>query len=189
MRLIFSIVFFFMSLTVNADKINWPSKDLPKDPIQYFAQLKQQLGSSWEKNYGILATVDHEHQPQQRLMRIFSVTQEGIVFYTHAHTNKALEFRENPNISLLIFWRYGHEVIQTQVSGKVQLLGKGSSNFLKSKIDDDFNQYLIKPTSIKFTLSDSFAKNNRVTHKKILYFRNNGKWTASQKTYSIPRPK
>ncbi len=189
MKLFFSVMFFFLSLNVNAKSIDWPSKNPPKDPIQYFSQLRQQFGSSWEKDFGVLATLDHEHQPQQRLMRIYSFTRDGIIFHTHAHTNKALEFNKNPNVSFLIFWRVGHEVIQAEVSGKVHLLRKGNPDAPKSELDEDYNQYVIQPTSIKFTLSDSFRKKDRVTHQSIIYRLKHETWTASQTTYSIPQAK
>lgn len=68
----------------------------------------------------VLATVDAEHRPWQRMVLLKGMDEQGFVFYTNLSSNKARDIAGNPNVALHFPWNnYDRQVI---VAGSVEKL-------------------------------------------------------------------
>lgn len=81
-------------------------EDLLEDPI---AQLKLWLGQAIEMQVldptaMVLATVNAQGQPSQRIVLLKQLDESGFVFYTNYASRKARDIEANPKVSLLFPW-------------------------------------------------------------------------------------
>lgn len=81
-------------------------EDLKADPIEQFSTWFQQAVELrvHEPNAMILATVDPEGMPFQRIVLLKQVDAKGFVFFTNYHSRKGQQLASNPSASLLFPW-------------------------------------------------------------------------------------
>jgi pyridoxamine 5'-phosphate oxidase len=97
--------------------------DLPADPMQLFAAWQQQAITSaiLDPTAMVLATVDAQHQPSQRLVLLKNFDTQGFVFYTNYNSRKAREMAANQLVSLLFPWQALER--QVKICGRAEKLG------------------------------------------------------------------
>ena len=78
-------------------------KNCPID--QFFYWMDNALSSDLPDPTAMsLATVDADGKPWQRTVLLKQFDKKGFVFYTNFESRKALEMRNNPDVSLLFPW-------------------------------------------------------------------------------------
>ncbi|MEP7163266.1 MAG: pyridoxamine 5'-phosphate oxidase [Ferruginibacter sp.] len=82
-------------------------KDVQQDPIDQFEKWWQDvLGSTIEEvNAMTLATANKSGRPSARIVLLKGFTKDGFIFFTNYESHKGLELRENPQASLVFFWK------------------------------------------------------------------------------------
>lgn len=101
--------------------------DLPDNPLQLFESWQQQIITlkSLDPTAMVVATVDEDGQPSQRIVLLKQLDARGFVFFTNYGSRKAREIAGNPRISLLFPW---HEIErQVKVCGRAERLGVAES--------------------------------------------------------------
>lgn len=81
--------------------------DLPEDPFVLFSRWQQQTidAGVTDPTAMVLATVDAEGQPSQRIVLLKEVDDQGFVFYTNYESHKAQDIAGNARVSLLFPWQ------------------------------------------------------------------------------------
>ena len=94
--------------------------DLPPQPLTLFADWQQQAIASGllDPTAMVLATVDAQGQPSQRIVLLKQVDERGFVFYTNYNSRKAHEIASNRQVSLLFPWHVMER--QVRVCGRVE---------------------------------------------------------------------
>lgn len=93
-------------------------------PVSQFERWLEQAVASelGDPTAMVLATVDPEGQPWQRIVLMKGVSPEGFVFYTNFESNKARDMAAEPRVSLLFPWNsLDRQVI---VGGTARRMGK-----------------------------------------------------------------
>lgn len=78
-----------------------------------------------ESNIMVLATVDANNQPWQRVVLLKSYDEQGLVFFTNYDSFKGQHLHANPKASLHFFWINMER--QVQVQGEVEKLSREES--------------------------------------------------------------
>jgi pyridoxamine 5'-phosphate oxidase len=96
--------------------------NLQKNPIDQFIDWFEsyQLLRVKDANAMAIATVDGNGIPQNRIVLLKEVRENGLVFYTNYASNKGQQLIKNPNISSLFFWR--EQERQIRITGTVSRL-------------------------------------------------------------------
>ena len=96
--------------------------NLQKNPIDQFKDWFEsyQLLRVKDANAMAIATVDGNGIPQNRIVLLKEVRENGLVFYTNYASNKGQQLIKNPNISSLFFWR--EQERQIRITGTVRKL-------------------------------------------------------------------
>jgi len=96
-------------------------RDLPAEPLALFERW---LGQACDAKLAdptamVVATVDENGQPYQRIVLLKHYDDKGLVFYTNLGSRKAHQIEKNPRISLLFPWHTLER--QVMVIGKARL--------------------------------------------------------------------
>jgi pyridoxamine 5'-phosphate oxidase len=93
---------------------------LTPDPYQQFSLWFQQAVNAevLEPNAMQVATVSAAGKPSLRTVLLKSYDDHGFVFYTNYHSQKARELGENPQVSLLLFWKELER--QVEINGRAE---------------------------------------------------------------------
>ncbi len=96
--------------------------DLPETPLALFETWMQQAiaASLPDPTAMVVATVDEQGQPYQRIVLLKQVDERGFVFYTNMGSRKAAHLSHNPRVSLLFPWHPLER--QVHVTGQVEKL-------------------------------------------------------------------
>jgi pyridoxamine 5'-phosphate oxidase len=96
--------------------------NLQKNPFDQFKDWFEsyQLLRVKDANAMAIATVDGNGIPQNRIVLLKEVRENGLVFYTNYGSNKGQQLIKNPNISSLFFWR--EQERQIRITGTVSRL-------------------------------------------------------------------
>ena len=96
--------------------------NLKKNPIHQFKDWFEsyQLLVVKDANAMAIATVDGNKIPQNRIVLLKEVRENGFVFYTNYASNKGQQLIDNPNVSSLFFWR--EQERQIRITGTVRKL-------------------------------------------------------------------
>ncbi|PMC14479.1 pyridoxamine 5'-phosphate oxidase, partial [Klebsiella aerogenes] len=80
--------------------------DLPAEPLTLFERwLRQACDAKLaDPTAMVVATVDENGQPYQRIVLLKHYDEKGLVFYTNLGSRKAHQIEKNPHISLLFPW-------------------------------------------------------------------------------------
>lgn len=94
--------------------------DLPDSPFELFERwMKQALDANLpDPTAMVLATVDENEQPSQRIVLLKQSDEQGFTFYTNHGSRKAREIAENSRVSLLFPWHVLER--QVKVRGKAE---------------------------------------------------------------------
>ncbi len=96
--------------------------DLPAEPLALFERwLRQACDAKLaDPTAMVVATVDENSQPYQRIVLLKHYDEKGLVFYTNLGSRKAHQIEKNPRISLLFPWHMLER--QVMVIGKAERL-------------------------------------------------------------------
>ena len=113
------------------DKLS--EKDLGDHPYDLMRKwLKDALDKAMEPNAMIVATVDDQGYPQERVVLLRGFSEKGLAFYTNYDSNKAKEIAQNPKVSALFFWPELER--QVRVRGIIEKLSaKESDEYFASR--------------------------------------------------------
>ena len=89
--------------------------DLPAEPLTLFERWLRQACDARlaDPTAMVVATVDENGQPYQRIVLLKHYDEKGLVFYTNLGSRKAHQLENNPRISLLFPWH----MLERQVMG------------------------------------------------------------------------
>ena len=109
-------------------------KDVAPNPIQQFEIWWQEALNSGieEVNAMTLATVDKDNRPSARIVLLKGFDENGFVFFTNYHSQKAKDMEGNKHVSLVFFWKELER--QVRISGIVKKISdKDSEQYFKSR--------------------------------------------------------
>ncbi|HWK54178.1 MAG TPA: pyridoxamine 5'-phosphate oxidase [Hyphomicrobiales bacterium] len=112
-------------------------KDLPASPHVLFERwLEQAIAAALpDPTAMVVATVNADGQPSQRIVLLKHQDEEGFVFYTNYDSRKGNELRDNDRISLLFPWHSLER--QVKVSGRaLKVSQEESSHYFASRPRD-----------------------------------------------------
>ena len=103
----------------------------PFDQFKNWFETYQHLGVK-DSNAMAIATVGDNGIPQNRIVLLKEVREEGFVFYTNYASDKGRQLILNPNISALFFWR--EQERQIRITGTVRKLDEqDNENYFKTR--------------------------------------------------------
>lgn len=118
---------------------NYANKELDEKSVkinpfdQLSLWLEEAINSNLiEPNSMILSTSGKSNKPDARVVLLKEISDGGLVFYTNYESKKSKELQENPNASLLFFWReLGRQI---RILGKVRKIShEGSEEYFKTR--------------------------------------------------------
>jgi pyridoxamine 5'-phosphate oxidase len=103
-------------------------KDAAADAIAQFGNWWQDATSSDidEVNAFVLATASKEGKPFARVVLLKGYDENGFVFFTNYQSNKGKELEENPQASMVFFWKELER--QIRIEGFIQKISAGESD-------------------------------------------------------------
>ncbi len=107
---------------------------ISSSPFEQFSKwMEEALKSSLiDPSAMILATSSKSGIPSLRVVLLKRIDSDGFVFYTNYESRKAKELLENPNASLLFFWKELER--QIRIEGKVEKIpAKESEEYFHSR--------------------------------------------------------
>jgi pyridoxamine 5'-phosphate oxidase len=118
----------FESLRVSYEQGELNESDINHNPLVQFNKwleeaIKNQVP---EPNAMVLATVNKDGQPAARNVLLKSADDNGFIFFSNKHSDKASDLKQNPNCTLLFSWLSQHR--QVIVKGKAEGISKEESN-------------------------------------------------------------
>jgi len=118
---------------------NYANKELDEKNVkanpfdQLSVWLEEAINSDLiEPNSMILSTSGKNCKPNARVVLLKEISDGGLVFYTNYESKKSKELKENPNASILFFWReLGRQI---KILGKVKKVSrKESEEYFKTR--------------------------------------------------------
>jgi pyridoxamine 5'-phosphate oxidase len=118
----------FESLRVSYEQGELNESDINHNPLDQFNKWLQEAIKNQvsEPNAMVLATVNKEGQPGARNVLLKSADDNGFIFFSNKHSDKASDLNQNPNCTLLFSWLSQHR--QIIVKGKAEEISKEESN-------------------------------------------------------------
>jgi len=103
-------------------------KDVQPDPIKQFEKWWQDVSESNidEVNAMTLATATKTGRPSARIVLLKGFSNEGFVFFTNYESHKGKELLENPQASLVFFWKELER--QVRIEGVVEKVSEVESD-------------------------------------------------------------
>lgn len=98
------------------------------DPIAFFTQwfIECQKAEISEVNAMTLATVGAGNIPHARIVLLKGLEDNEFIFYTNYHSSKGSDIDNNPNVSLVFFWKELER--QVRIQGIASKLPPGKSD-------------------------------------------------------------
>ncbi len=102
--------------------------DVEPDPIKQFQLWWNEVIKSniEEPNAMTLATCGKNGKPSARIVLLKGLNPEGFIFFTNYESRKGNDLKENPNASLVFFWKELER--QVRIEGCVKKLSKKESD-------------------------------------------------------------
>ncbi|MEN9433354.1 MAG: pyridoxamine 5-phosphate oxidase [Pseudomonadota bacterium] len=93
---------------------------LDKNPFKQFETWFQEAtsGQVLEPNAMQIATVSNSGRPSLRTVLLKAFDEQGFVFYTNYHSQKAQDIAQNPQVVLLFFWKELER--QVEITGRAE---------------------------------------------------------------------
>lgn len=113
---------------MNYERHTLDESSVPSNPFQLFeGWFTDVLTSGTEDPTAVvLATADKEGKPSARMVLLKGLDKRGYIFYSHYQSRKGRELEQNPNASLLFFWKEFQR--QVRVEGRVERLSLEESD-------------------------------------------------------------
>ncbi|MBV7314379.1 pyridoxamine 5'-phosphate oxidase [Shewanella sp. NIFS-20-20] len=125
------------------------AKDLPVDPMALFELWMSQAADAnlSDPTAMVVATVDDQGQPWQRIVLLKRFDEHGFVFFTNLGSRKATQLKHNSHISLLFPWHMLER--QVAVTGVAQPLSTAEvvSYFMHRPKDSQIAAWVSKQSS------------------------------------------
>ena len=111
----------------NYQKAVLEEEKVDKNPIiQFETWLNEAIQSQiYEANAMTLATTGKDMLPALRTVLLKGFDEKGFVFFTNYNSDKGQDIAENPNVSILFFWKELER--QVRITGKAEKLEKSKS--------------------------------------------------------------
>jgi pyridoxamine 5'-phosphate oxidase len=118
----------FESLRVSYEQGELNESDINHNPLDQFNKWLQEAIKNQvpEPNAMVLATVNKDGQPGARNVLLKSADDNGFIFFSNKHSDKASDLKQNPNCTLLFSWLSQHR--QVIVKGTAEEISKEESN-------------------------------------------------------------
>ena len=118
----------FESLRVSYEQGELNESDITHNPLDQFNKWLQEAIKNQvpEPNAMVLATVNKDGKPAARNVLLKSADDNGFIFFSNKHSDKASDLKQNPNCTLLFSWLSQHR--QVIVTGKAGEISKEESN-------------------------------------------------------------
>jgi pyridoxamine 5'-phosphate oxidase len=102
--------------------------DVANDPVSQFGKWWNEAINSKidEVNAMTLATCTKQGFPSARIVLLKGYTNEGFIFYTNYQSHKGREIEQNPNVSLVFFWKELER--QVRIEGTTGKISEEESN-------------------------------------------------------------
>lgn len=100
-------------------KFKLNEKDLTENPIDLFLQWYDysRQHNITDYNAFVLSTATREGIPSSRVLLLKGLDDQGLIFFSNYESHKGRELAENPNASILFFWKEFER--QVRIQGKV----------------------------------------------------------------------
>ena len=131
--------------------------NLNPDPFQQFNLWFTQAveGQVLEPNAMQVATVSSTGKPSLRTVLLKSYDNNGFVFFTNYHSQKAHEMDANPQVALLLFWK--------ELERQVEIIGRAE----KVSTAESLRYFLSRPRGSQLGAWVS-AQSSIITSRKLL---------------------
>ncbi len=109
-------------------------KTIDSNPFEQFSKWMEEAikANVIDPSAMILATADKNANPSVRVVLLKGIDDDGFIFYTNYDSKKGRELIENPNASLLFFWKEFER--QIRIYGKVEKVNaKQSEEYFHSR--------------------------------------------------------
>ncbi len=146
------------------------------DPIAFFSKWFKEAESAriTEINAMTLATADAQNRPHARIVLLKGLDDRGFVFFTNYDSAKGRHMAENPNVSLLFFWKELER--QVRIDGRIEKVPAEESDIY----------FHSRPEGSRLGAWAS-PQSKEIPHRNILEL-NYAKYEAEFSGISIPRP-
>lgn len=146
------------------------------DPIAFFSKWFKEAESAriTEINAMTLATADAQNRPHARIVLLKGLDDRGFVFFTNYDSAKGQHIAENPNVSLLFFWKELER--QVRIDGRIEKVPAEESDIY----------FHSRPEGSRLGAWAS-PQSREIPHRNILEL-NYAKYEAEFSGISIPRP-
>ncbi len=143
-------------------------KDVQPDPMQQFEKWWQDvLGSTIEEvNAMTLATANKNGRPSARIVLLKGFIKDGFIFFTNYESHKGSELLENPQASLVFFWKELER--QVRIEGMAEKIsGKESDAYFSSRPEGSKIGAWASPQSKVIASREIIEANVTATEKKF----------------------
>lgn len=151
-------------------------KDVPENPYKLFEKWFEEAVSSQilDPYAMVIATANKKLQPSTRVVYMRDISENGLVFYTNYHSDKAKNLDENKNISALFFWIELER--QIKITGVAEKTSKEMSDayFASRPRESQIGAWASNQSSILSSRSE--------LEEKVLYY------TKLFEGQTVPRP-
>lgn len=146
------------------------------DPIAFFSKWFKDAESAriTEINAMTLATADAQNRPHARIVLLKGLDDRGFVFFTNYDSAKGQHIAENPNVSLLFFWKELER--QVRIDGRIEKVPAEESDIY----------FHSRPEGSRLGAWAS-PQSREIPHRNILEL-NYSKYEAEFSGIQIPRP-
>ena len=146
------------------------------DPIAFFSKWFKEAESAriTEINAMTLATADAQNRPHARIVLLKGLDDRGFVFFTNYDSAKGQHIAENPNVSLLFFWKELER--QVRIDGRIEKVPAEESDIY----------FHSRPEGSRLGAWAS-PQSREIPHRNILEL-NYSKYEAEFSGIQIPRP-
>lgn len=146
------------------------------DPIAFFSKWfkEAELARITEINAMTLATADAQNRPHARIVLLKGLDERGFVFFTNYDSAKGQHIAENPNVSLLFFWKELER--QVRIDGRIEKVPAEESDIY----------FHSRPEGSRLGAWAS-PQSREIPHRNILEL-NYSKYEAEFSGVQIPRP-
>lgn len=143
-------------------------KDVNMNPIKQFNEWFNEAvkGDVDEVNAMCLSTVDENHKPHSRIVLLKGVDENGFTFFTNYKSHKGLQLLQNPNVSLVFFWKELER--QVRIEGVADKLSAEESDayFLSRPVESRIGAWASPQSTV---VRDRSTLDNLYTEKKNLF--------------------
>ncbi len=146
------------------------------DPIAFFSKWFKEAESAriTEINAMTLATADAQNRPHARIVLLKGLDDRGFIFFTNYDSAKGQHIAENPNVSLLFFWKELER--QVRIDGRIEKVPAEESDIY----------FHSRPEGSRLGAWAS-PQSREIPHRNILEL-NYSKYEAEFSGIKIPRP-